>query len=98
MSYKESANVVINRYGPRAIGVGSYTLTNEMRSDVNDLARPGVALLVFAAGSVVFTAADGIEDTWTITEDMLPFQIPVAVTRIKQTGTTIPSASIKVIC
>lgn len=67
-------------------GSGSKWVTPSNSDDVyaDEFARE---LRVFGAGTVVILGADGIEDHWTFTEDQLPGQIPVAVSRVLVSGT-----------
>jgi hypothetical protein len=62
-------------------------------NDNSDLVNPAtnqneVALALYCegAGNVAFIGADGNADTWPVTAN---FVIPVAVTRVKATGTTV---------
>ncbi len=76
-------------------GFGSATVVPSDSVDLPQLAR---ALAVFGAGTVTFTGADGVDDTWTFTSTTgFPQMIPVAVSRVKATGTTVAAGNIKAI-
>lgn len=68
-------------------GMGSKTVTPSDTAEIweGELARE---LHVLSAGAVVIVGADGATDTWTIGEDMVPYVIPVAVSKVLSTGTT----------
>lgn len=79
----------IGRWGSGPPGYGSAAVTPD---DDNDLAHPTVgsigyarSLYVTGAGDVAFTGVDGEDDTWTVAAGTV---IPVAVSRVKATGTT----------
>lgn len=81
---------------PASIGAGSATVTYH---DANLYAGGKVAhaLVVFEAGDVTFTGADGADDTWAVPSGTLPYLIPVATVRVKATGTTVPAGKVKAI-
>lgn len=70
------------RRRPESPGQGSVTVTP---SDSVDLAIPAASLYVTVAGDVAFIGADGETDTWTVPAN---FIIPIAIKRVKATGTT----------
>lgn len=89
-SYREKTD-------PTAPGRGSKTV---VPSDTADIwtGEVAVQLQVFSDGAVCFVGSDGVEDTWTFTEDMsYPQVIPIAVMRVKTTGTTVTAGDIKAI-
>lgn len=63
-------------------GTGSFTLT---KSDATVYSPPLRSLYVTGAGDVHFTGADGVEDTWTVSDNTT---IPVMMTKVFDTGTT----------
>lgn len=75
-------------------GLGSKTVTPSNTAPIweGEYAR---SLHVLAAGDVHFLGADGVEDTWTVSAEMVPFVIPVAVSMVYSTGTS--AATIKAI-
>jgi len=75
-----------------AYGSASPTLSNTATYPNGEVAR---GLEVLAAGTVAFTGADGVDDSRTITDAMLPYVLPVCTIRVKATGTTIAPAAIK---
>ena len=78
-------------------GLGSVTVTPSDADEIypGDVAR---SLAVFSAGDVCFVGADGATDTWTFTSSMsFPQLIPVAVAKVKATGTTVAAGDIKAI-
>lgn len=82
---------------PTRPGLGSKTVEPSDAADVweGEYARQ---LVVFAEGAVCFVGADGVTDTWTFTSDMgYPQVIPVAVSKVKSTGTTVGAGNIKAV-
>jgi len=91
------SNTLLHSPGATKPGIGSKTVTPSDTAEVytGDFARQ---LVVFAAGAVCFVGADGVEDTWTFTEDMAyPQRVEVAVSKVKATGTTVAAGNIKAI-
>lgn len=75
---------------------GSYPATG-LLSDTVDLTAPGI-LEIWATGDVKFTCLDGSVDTRTIGSGVsLPYQLPVIVTRIWSSVTTIAADKIKIL-
>lgn len=64
-------------------------------SNSADELRPFRGLMVFAAGDVKFSSGDGNADTWTIPSGAVPFLIPVYMTRVWVTGTTVTAANLR---
>lgn len=80
-------------------GRGSATVVPDDDNDFAEDGEPAVArrLIVFAAGTVHFLGADGVEDTWTFTSGMgFPMEIPVAVKRVYE-DSTVTAGNIKAI-
>lgn len=65
-----------------APGSGSASVTPSNSTDLAQVAR---SLYVTVAGDVTFTGLDGVDSVWTVPAN---FIIPVAMTRVKSTGTT----------
>lgn len=79
------------------VGYGSKTVVPSDSADVYD-GEFTRALVVFSDGDVAFVGADGAADTWTFTASMsFPQLIPVAVSKVKATGTTVGAGDIKAI-
>lgn len=81
--------------GPSLISRRSYQPTQHDTNELTHVAMHGV--MVFAAGDVKFTSIDGVTDTWTIPASPLPFHIPVAISIIWDTGTTVADANLRVL-
>lgn len=77
---------------PDAPGVGSLqpTLSNTV-----DEPQPFRSLEVLAAGTVAFVCANGMEDTRDVQEGWVPYLIPVAMKRVKVTGTDIDASDLR---
>jgi hypothetical protein len=70
------------RRRPESPGQGSRPVTP---SNTADLDPPAMSLYVVGAGDVCFVGADGVEATWPVPAN---FVIPLAISRVKSTGTT----------
>jgi hypothetical protein len=66
--------------GLESPGIGSFPITP---SDSTTIAAR--SLYVTSAGDVCFVGVDGTTDTWTVPDN---FIIPIAVTKVKASGTT----------
>lgn len=72
-------------------GEGSFVVTPH---DDNDPATPARSLYCEEAGDVAFIGHDGAEDTWAVPAN---YTIPIRVTRVKATGTTVGAGTLHAI-
>lgn len=63
-------------------GSGSVSITPDDSSNLPRLIR---SLYVTVGGDVVFVGEDGVQDTWTVSDN---FIIPIRMVKVLATGTT----------
>lgn len=81
--------------GVDLLSARTYQPTQHDTNELTHVAAKG--LMVFAAGTVKFTTVDGVVDTWTIPSGALPFHIPVAISIIWDTGTSVADSDLRVL-
>lgn len=78
---------------PRVLNVAAGSVPVVQSDATNDLEL--LSLVVFAAGTVKFTDSRGNDDTWTIPAGAVPYTIPVRMTRVYNTGTSVADADLR---
>lgn len=80
----------MRKFDTSSPGLDSVPITPNDSADI--LGGPIRQLEILAAGDVCFVGTDGVTDTWPCVERD---SIPIRITLVKATGTTVPLGKLK---